>query len=308
MGAVTKSQIRQAYRRLESAMPKAPVIPIHTPKKFIQHSQDLELDEWQDNYITQASTQKRVAIVACRQSGKSTVTAGFVAWCMTYIPFFVVLIASRSLRQASHYLEKVAQSILTYYPRKSIPSLNKLSIGLPNASQAISIPCQNPDTARGFSPQLVILDEAAFAPEALLAVITPSLAATQGGLHMLSSANGPQGFFYHACEGENSDDYFTLKIPSAMCPRITAEFLDLERRTLGDIRFRSEYEAEFLSAEGAFFGYDALNALQETETPSFMGIPGVEDDIPTPEELHAAREDLAAAFDFRQRVDKYLYD
>ena len=300
---VSKAQVQAVLRRLEKALPEPYTPPNILPVPFIEAGLGVELDPWQLDYVENAPLQRRIAIVACRQSGKSTVTAGYVAWCLVHIPFFMVLIASRSLRQASYYLEKVQQAVQFYLPRKTISYSNRLSIGLSNGAQAVSIPCRQPDAGRGFSPDMVVLDEAAFAPEELLAALTPSIAATGGAIHMLSSANGPQGFFYHACEGDNADAHYTLKVPYQMCPRISEDFLEIERRTLGDVRFRSEYCAEFLAAEGAFFGYHSLNDFIEGDEPPFD-----DEDIPTPEQLDAAREDWMEALDWRQRVTRMLYE
>ena len=165
---------------------------------YIEASHGLKLDKWQVEYVEEAMSTSRIAIAACRQSGKSTVTAALAAWFMTSNPGVLVLIASKSLRQAAYFIDKIRNSVMYHWDKKDLLEANKLSLTLPNGSTAVAIPCQNPDAGRGFSPQLVILDEAAFAAEELLAVITPSLAATGGALHMISSPNGPTGFFYEA--------------------------------------------------------------------------------------------------------------
>ena len=282
--------------------------PLLTAVQYIEQTTGIELDEWQRIYVDRAMYTSRIAIAACRQSGKSTVTAGFAAWYMTYNPGVLVLIASKSLRQAAYFIDKIRASVLTQFRRQDLLEANKLSITLPNGSTAVAIPCQNPDAGRGFSPQLVILDEAAFAAEDLLAVITPSLAATHGALHMISSPNGPQGFFYEACEGDASDVFFHMQITHEHCPRITAEFLAAERLTLGELRFDQEYNAKFLAPEGAFFGANALNALFAGEDIDLEGLDvdvAVErmNDAPTPE-----LDDLITALDRTDRVARQLYD
>jgi len=307
VAGLTKPQLNNLERRIEKVFTKAPVIPLMRPIPFIEKTMGLELDSWQREYINAAPQNKRVAICCSRQSGKSTVTAGYVAWYMTYFPGVLILIASKSLRQASHYLEKVAGCLTRVYNRDSIPMMNRLTIGLSNGSMAVSIPAANPDTARGFSPSLVVLDESAFVGEEMMAVITPSLAATQGAIHMLSSANGPQGPFYHAIEGDNKEDYWSLKVTWKDCPRIDPAFIELEKRTLGDIRFRSEYMAEFLSAQGAFFGYQGLTAFKSPDGADYDAL-GVTQLTPlTPEETTIVSEDLAEAMDFRKRVQRVLY-
>jgi hypothetical protein len=231
-----------------------------------------KLDMWQKAYTANAGQCSRIAIAASRQSGKSTVTAAFVAWCLIFIPNFMCLVASRSLRQASHYLNKVRDAVLSVIPRDAMRQLNRLSMELPNGSSIVSIPCAQPDAGRGFSPHLVILDEAAFAPEDLFRAITPSLAATQGALHMLSSPNGRQGYFFEAFEGAAKDVFWSQRVHWKDCPRITPEIAAMEKIALGDLYFRQEFEAEFVTPLGAFFGYSAIQQFEQGEDGDLTGL------------------------------------
>lgn len=268
------------------------------------------LDDWQQDYINDAMATSRIAIAACRQSGKSTVTGIFVAWCLVFIPGFQCLVASRSLRQASHYINTVRQWVLAMVPREAMPQLNRLSMELPNGSAIISIPCAQPDAGRGFSPHLVLLDEAAFAPEALFRAITPSLAASQGALHMISSPNGRQGYFFDAFEGTAQNVYRVQTIPWTRCPRIDPAFIEDEKIALGKLYFRQEYGAEFITPEGAFFGFSALTQFSEGEEEPLgdLDIREMEawldekNPLPNPNE-----DDLKVAFDRTSRVNRLLY-
>lgn len=284
----------------------------YPPQQFIEKAFDLKLDPWQVQYLAAAPKETRIGLVACRQSGKSTVTGGYVAWNLMYVPGTMVLIGSKSLRQAAHYLGKVTQAVTKFIPRSELPIANQLSITLPNGNQAISIPSQTPDTARGYSPSLVILDEAAFAPEQMLGVITPSLAATHGALHMLSSANGPSGFFYEAVEGSTAKHHWSLKITADHCPRITKEFLEVEKTILGVVRYRSEYWSEFLAAEGAFFGYSGLQALFAGSTPDLKDLENLveNDEFPDEEHYRPTMRELKGVLDtaeYASKADRYLY-
>lgn len=284
---------------------------IPPPVEFGEAMLGATFDPWQQSYMELCRSSSRIAIAACRQSGKSTVTALFVAWCLVFIPGFQCLIASRSLRQASHYLNTVRQAVLSVIPRDAMVELNRLSMELPNGSRAISIPCAQPDAGRGFSPHLVVLDEAAFAPEALFRAITPSLSATEGALHMLSSPNGRQGYFFEAFEGQAEEVFQVFRIPYTQCPRISEETVQMERIALGDLYFRQEYGAEFITPHGAFFGFSAIENLAEGEDPDLTDLELVDMDallqeiMPLPE---PTKEELSFAFDRSKRVNKILYD
>jgi hypothetical protein len=307
--AALRKEIEGYKRRLYDPLRYIERIP--PPLEFGEAILGAQLDPWQRRYMGLCSTSSRVAIAACRQSGKSTVTGLFVAWCLIFIPGFQCLVASRSLRQAAHYLNSVRTAVLSVIPRENMVQLNRLSMELPNGSQIISIPCAQPDAGRGFSPHLVILDEAAFAPEALFRAITPSLAATSGAMHMLSSPNGRQGYFFEAFEGEAEDVFEAFRIPYTECPRISEETVAMERVALGELYFRQEYGAEFITPQGAFFGFSAIENLDEGEDPDLtdlelLDMEGLlEKVMPVPQ---PSREDLKVALDRTQRVSKILYE
>lgn len=265
-------------------------------------------DEWQADYFNNAATQSLVAIAASRQSGKSTAAAIVASYYSLFINEFEALIASRSLRQAGHFLSKVRSNVLSIVPPSAMRTLNRLSMELPNGSQMVSIPCAQPDAGRGFSPHLFLLDEAAFAPEELFTAIEPSLAATNGAQHMISSPNGRAGQFFEAFEGRSASVYWTRRVTCEECPRITPETLERYRIRMGDIEFRQEFYAEFLAAEGAFFGHDSILKFEggETQDLSLLELEKTLDDsLPEPS---PTLEDLQAAFDRADRVQEVLYD
>jgi phage FluMu gp28-like protein len=110
----------------------------------------------------------------------------------------------------------------------------------------------NPDTIRGFSgTNLLVIDEAARVSEEMYEALRPVLATTGGALWAMSTPNGKEGFFYREWTG--SGPWTRIEVPAAECPRISEQFLEEERRTLGDEAFRQEYCCEFLSGEGALF-------------------------------------------------------
>lgn len=282
-----------------------------SPTEFSEAILGSKLDKWQRGYTDNATSTSHVAIAASRQSGKSTVTGLFVAWCLVFIPGFQCLVASRSLRQAAHYLTLVRQAVLSLVPRQAMVQVNRLSMELPNGAQIISIPCAQPDAGRGFSPHLVILDEAAFAPEDLFRAITPSLSATNGALHMLSSPNGRQGYFFEAFEGTAQDVFEGIRVKWTDCPRIRPERMEQEKIALGDLYFRQEYGAEFITPQGAFFGNTGILSFMDEEDPPIGDLENLEIDalldtiLPEPK---PTLEDMQQGFDRADRVKRLLVE
>jgi hypothetical protein len=73
----------------------------------------------------------------------------------------------------------------------------------------------------------------------------------EGRIICLSTPNGKQGFFY-TCWA-HGDEWTKIEIPATGVPRISAEFLEEERRALGTSIFRQEYCCSFEAREGAVY-------------------------------------------------------
>lgn len=59
-------------------------------------------------------------------------------------------------------------------------------------------------------------------------------------------------------------------VPATACPRISSEFLDLERINLGDTMFRQEYLCEFIAGPHALFSLELFeSAIDHDHQPLF---------------------------------------
>jgi len=103
-------------------------------------------------------------------------------------------------------------------------------------------------------------------PDPVIHALTPSLAATQGHLWLLSTPNGQSGFFYDSWHTES--DWARFQVKATGCPRITEGFLAEQRLLLGDTAFQSEFLCEFTADPGQLFPRDLIRrALDPAATP-----------------------------------------
>jgi hypothetical protein len=79
---------------------------------------------------------------------------------------------------------------------------------------------------------------------------------SRGQLVALSTPFGKRGWYYEAWE--KGEGFERFKITARECPRISAEFLDEERRSMPDIFFRSEDMCEFTKPVDSVFRYDDI--------------------------------------------------
>mgnify|MGYP001072356023 CR=1 FL=1 len=152
------------------------------------------------------SGSKRIVACWARQTGKTTAIAVKVIHFAFTNSKTTTLIVSRGLRQ-SMIMFNVVEHFVMIHPvlQKSVVKSTRTLIQLSNGSQIIALPC-GPDGAslRGYTADLVVMDEAAFMPEeVILRVIFPMLATTNGAAIMLSTPWGRDHVFYRSFKNPN---------------------------------------------------------------------------------------------------------
>jgi hypothetical protein len=219
------------------------------PAVLIMNKLGFQPDPWQVEVLEAGHA--RLLLNCCRQSGKSTVVAVLALVEAVFIPGTRVLILSRTLRQSTELFRMVKG----FYARLNSPHqerLNASELLLKNGSRIVCLPCRE-DTIRGYSSiSLIIIDEAARVPDDLYRAVCPMLAVSGGRLICLSTPYGKRGF-YHDAWANGGNDWARIRVPADQVPRITADFLARERRTLGEQWYRQEYFCSFESPYGLVY-------------------------------------------------------
>lgn len=114
-------------------------------------------------------------------------------------------------------------------------------------------------------------EEAARVPEELYRAIRPMLAVSGGSLVLLSTPLGKRGHcFEEWTQGGAAWERIEVKAPE--CPRTSAEFLEEERRSLGERWYRQEYLCSFEETVDQVFAYDyVMQSISLEVQPLFGG-------------------------------------
>lgn len=229
------------------------------PAQIMQDA-GMKPDPWQEEVLS--SDARRLLLLCSRQSGKSTTSAALAVNQAIYDPGLVLLIAPAQ-RQSSELFRKVRElyTALSDVPR--IVQESAMRLELDNGSRIIALPGTE-GTIRGYSgAKTVIVDEASRVDNALFAAVRPMLATTNGRFVALTTPYGKRGWFYDAWEfGEG---WHRTKVTAHDCPRIDPEWLEEERRLIGDWQFRQEYACEFVDTDEQFFASDLIDAALTDE-------------------------------------------
>ena len=222
-------------------------------------------DPWQMRFLR--SPDRRILLNCSRQSGKSTVTALLAAHTALYDPGALVLLLSPTQRQSHELFRKALDAYRAIPTAVPVVQESALRLELENGSRIVSLPGKE-ETVRGYSGvRLLAVDEAARVPDPLYYSVRPMLAVSGGRLVALSTPFGTRGWWYEAWR--STEPWERFEVPAAECPRITREFLDEERRTMGEWWYAQEYECEFLDAETQPFGREDVERAFEEEVEAW---------------------------------------
>jgi hypothetical protein len=224
-------------------------------------------DSWQSEVLRYEG--KRLLLNCCRQSGKSTTTSIKALHTAMYRPKSLILLVSPSQRQSQELFRKVRDG---YGMLSNPPTLledNKLSMQLANQSRIISLPGDQA-TVRGYSGVTMILeDEASQINDDFHSAILPMLIINQGQLITMSTPFGKRGFFHEEWVN-GGDEWKRIQVTADECPRMAAEQLEQQKRSLGEMFYKQEFLCEFVETEEQTFNYDLIHrALDDTIEPLF---------------------------------------
>jgi hypothetical protein len=214
-------------------------------------------DPWQCDVLRH--DYPRLLINGSRQSGKSSVSAVLGLYEALYRPPALVLLVSASLRQAQELGKKVFDGYRALGKPVGADAENRLSLELANDSRIVCLPATE-GTIRGMSgARLIILDEASRVPDPLYHAVRPMLAVSGGRLMGISTPWGKRGWWYEAYE--HGTGWHRVKVTAVDCPRISADFLAEERRSLPAWVFDQEYMCVFGDTLDSVFRHEDIEAM-----------------------------------------------
>ena len=142
-----------------------------------------------------------------------------------------------------------------------------MSLALSNGAQVVAIP-PSPDSARGYSPNLIVIDEAARTKPSLWHAISPMRAARPVRLIAMTTAWAMSGWFFDLWTSD--PDVQRIEYQAKDCPRITKEFLAKEQRRLPENVYRAEYENVWFPQAGRIFTPESIaNMFTDEVSPMF---------------------------------------
>ncbi len=247
---------------------KCAVDPVYFITKYciIQHPMKgkipFHLYDFQQDCIKQFMEFDYNIILKGRQIGLSTTVAAYSLWMMLFKSDTNILVIATKQETAKTLVTKVrlAHQNLPSWLRGICIEDNKLSLRFQNGSQIKAVG-SSPDSGRGDSISLLILDECAFIPD--IDEIWKSAQATLstgGSAILLSTPAGIGGIFYdkwieavenkHLFNDPSVDNrrlFNPIFLDWKVVPGRDQQWRDNEEHTLGPRAARQEHDADFLT-------------------------------------------------------------
>lgn len=242
---------------------------------LMMHKAKRPADPWQAKLLRDRP--QRAILNCSRQAGKTLVVSCMALYEALYYAPALVLILAPAERQSKRMLRtiKAVRNMMGLKIRAADEG-STTELAFPNGSEIIALPAKEANV-RGFSNvALLIIDEAARAPDDLYYAIRPMMAISGGRMILMSTPFGKRGFFHKEWigdyqPGEGGEDWQRVMITAEQCPRITAKFLAEEKQKLPHTWFRQEYFCEFTENDGAIFLYDDIMQSMSDEVQPFFG-------------------------------------
>jgi hypothetical protein len=252
---VSVDALERELRKLEAARTSAIVAEVPPYPVEFAMTVGIDPDDWQVEVL--ASEHPRKILCCGRQTGKSTVAAILAIHKALTCPGSTVLVVAPGERQAKLLFSKAKR--LYEQAGHPLPAHSERRTGLELANGSIieALPAVE-RTTRGYSVDVLVVDEAAAVPDQDYHGILPALIATRGEQVLLSTPRGKRGFFWELWH--SNDDWQRVMVRSDEVARIRPEDLEVFRAQMPEQFFQQEFYCEWLETEGSLFSYDDIQA------------------------------------------------
>jgi len=234
------------------------------------------LYDYQKELINHFAENRFSVVLACRQSGKSITSIGYLLWYACFNKDKTIAILANKGDTAREMLSRL-QTALEHLPFFLQPGirgeLNKGSMRFANGCKIVAGATSN-SSIRGLSISLLYLDEFAFIDNAEKFYTSTYPVITSGKktkIIVTSTANGIGNPFYYIWEGAVSgkNDYKPYRVDWYDVPGRDEAWKKQTIANTSEIQFMQEFGNDFLGTGNTLINGNAIMAMS-TEEPDFL--------------------------------------
>lgn len=223
-----------------------------------------------------------------RQVGKSTIVRAYILWYAMFHRDKLVAMLANKLMLAKEQLQLLRESYLAlpFWLQPGVKLWNKMSIQFSNGCR-IMVAATSGDGIRGFSPNLLYLDEFAFLrpgmADEFMASVMPTISSGKTTRIIITSTPNGMNFFYDmwqnavdeatATPHELQSKYVRSVVLWNEVPGRDPQWGIDEEARIGEQKFRQEYLCEFVGSATTLIDYKTLQHLHPVPPMKIPGVP-----------------------------------
>lgn len=234
-------------------------------KEYFRGMYNFRIKNYQLEFAFDCIKQQRVIGVFCRQSGKSE-TISKVACYLSETPRQNILIFAPTDRQSGLIADKIRNTIhlipqgLNFYCLRESQREFEFNNGSKIICETVG---DKGETIRGYTANVIILEEAGSIKDSIIhSVILPMGLTTNAKIIKIGTPRGKNHFF----ESSKDPSYKVHQYDYNYAVKeklMTMEYVEEMRRGTSDIIFRTEYNAEFIEDQDAYFTYELIENCKD---------------------------------------------
>jgi len=231
---------------------------IDNPIKFFEFITGFKPYKYQAKFLKSKS--KRITVRSGRQVGKTTMCAVKALHEAFWHSDRQILLVAPVQRQSKYLFQMIKDFVRKNEDiRKAVARETATEMFFDYGSRIYCLTgaILSKDKTRGYSPNLLIIDEAAFVPDETFYSLEPSVIRTQGIIILCSTPFGKRGFFYESFQDE---EYEKFHIRCQDCPHIPKKELKKKKLKVPKVRYLQEYEGEFTAESDVYFNPDLIDS------------------------------------------------
>jgi hypothetical protein len=255
---------QREMRRLADRIAGSPILNlIRNDHTYPMRASGLTPDPWQAELI--GSPARQIVALCTRRAGKSQAAGCRVLSRSLTRPRHGTLMFSPTEDQSKELLNYVRQ--LNEAIGCPVPLVRESLSELVWANGSwVKAKADSPKGSRGYTPNLIVIDEGAQVSDDLYLSVTPMLVMGQADIMALSTPFGKLGWFFDLWSSPaKMRNWSSFKITAYDCPRIDPLILEEHKATMPPRWFKQEYEVEFNDAVDSVFENEVIESACKTD-------------------------------------------
>jgi hypothetical protein len=234
------------------------------PAKWVRDVLGVTPEPWQDAFLRAPLGASIIALTA-RQVGKTTTAAWAIAHYMLFTPGGLSVIACPAQRQSAEAVRRIRDILLAV--GAEFRTDNVYALELKNGSRVLALPGSD-DSIRGLTVGgFIIADEAAQLSNDMIAALSPMRARRpEARFIMLSTAWSRTDPFWTVWDSDDPS-WMRLKATAESVSFFSEQYLEQQRRLLGEHDFNREYLGIPMGAHTSLFNWDMFDRATRIHTP-----------------------------------------